>query len=102
MERVSAEEFWKEKRARQAASHSRVVSGEIPQSALFVSGAEQLRGAEFTWPTGGVSPLADDDDVEDVRRPLSSDEVRQIWPIRRLHYLMFFLQYFCKWLMMYI
>ena len=63
--RVSAEEFWNEKRARQAASHSRVVSGEIPQSALFALGAEQLRGAEFKWPKGGFSALENDDDVEE-------------------------------------
>ena len=64
VERVSAEEYWREKRARQTASHSRVVSGEIPQSALFVLGEEQLRGAEFKWPKGGFSALEDDDDVE--------------------------------------
>lgn len=65
VERVSAEEFWNEKRARQAASHSRVVSGEIPRSALFAFGAEQLRGAEFKWPKGGFSALENDDDVEE-------------------------------------
>jgi transcriptional regulator with XRE-family HTH domain len=65
VERVSAEEFWNEKRARQAASHSRVVSGEISQSALFAFGAEQLRGAEFKWPKGGFSALENDDDVEE-------------------------------------
>ena len=65
VERVSVEEFWKEKRARQGASHSRVVSGEIPQSALFALGAEQLRGAEFKWPKGGFSALEDDNDVEE-------------------------------------
>jgi len=70
VERVSATEFWNEKRARQAASHSRVVSGEIPQSALFAFGAEQLRGAEFKWPKGGFSALEDDDDVEE--RPASA------------------------------
>src|SRR5579871_197222 len=45
VKRISAEEFWNEKRARQAAAHSRVVSGEIPQSALFAFGAERLHGA---------------------------------------------------------
>jgi transcriptional regulator with XRE-family HTH domain len=70
VERVSAEEFWNEKRARQAASHSRVLSGEIPQSALFAFGAEQLRGAEFKWPKGGFSALENDDDVEE--RPASA------------------------------
>lgn len=65
VERVSAEGFWNEKRARQAASHSRVVSGEIPQSAPFAFGAEQLRGAEFKWPKGGFSALENDDDVEE-------------------------------------
>ncbi|MGA7540074.1 MAG: helix-turn-helix transcriptional regulator [Steroidobacteraceae bacterium] len=65
VERVSAEGFWNEKRARQAASHSRVVSGEIPQSALFAFSAQQLRGAEFKWPKGGCSALENDDDVEE-------------------------------------
>lgn len=65
VERVSAEEFWKEKRARQAASHSRVANGEIPQRALFTFGGEQLRGAEFKWPKGGFSALENDDDVEE-------------------------------------
>lgn len=65
MARVSAEEFWNEKRARQAVSHSRVVSGEIPQSALFSIGAEQLHRAEFKWPKGGFSALENDDDVEE-------------------------------------
>lgn len=65
VERVSAEEFWNEKRARQAASHSRVVSGEIPQSALFAFGAEQLRGAEFKWRKGGFSALENDDDLKE-------------------------------------
>ena len=64
VERVSAEEFWNEKRARQAASHSRVLSGEIPQSALFALGEEQLRGAEFKWPRGGFSRENDDDGEE--------------------------------------
>ena len=45
-----------------AASHSRVVSGEIQQSALSVFGAEQLRGAEFKWPKGRFSVLENDDD----------------------------------------
>jgi hypothetical protein len=65
VDRVSAEEFWKDKRARQASSHSRVASGEIPQSALFAFGSEQLRGAEFKWPKGGFSALENDDDVEE-------------------------------------
>lgn len=70
VERVSAEKFWNEKRARQAASHNRVASGEIQQSALFAFGAEQLRGAEFKWPKGGFSALENDDDVEE--RPASA------------------------------
>lgn len=65
VERVSADVFWSEKRARQAASRSRVVSGEIPQSAMFAFGAEQLRGAELKWPKGGFSALENDDDVEE-------------------------------------
>jgi len=65
VERVSAEEFWNQKRARQAASHNRVVSGEIPQSALFAFDAELLRGAEFRWPKGGFPALEDDDDLEE-------------------------------------
>ncbi len=69
VERVSAEGFWNEKRARQAGSHSRVVSGEIPQSALFAFGAEQLRGAEFKWPKGGFSALENDGDVEERSAP---------------------------------
>src|SRR5262249_41286635 len=47
VQRISAEKFWAEKRARQAVSHSRVAGGEIPQSALFALSAEQLRGAQF-------------------------------------------------------
>ena len=39
--------------------------GEIPQSALFAFGAEQVRGAEFKWPKGGFSALENDDDVEE-------------------------------------
>ena len=65
VERVTVEEFWNEKRARQAVSHSRVVSGQMPQSALFALSAEQLRGAEFKWPKGGFSALENDDDVEE-------------------------------------
>lgn len=65
VERISAEQFWAEKRARQAVSYSRVASGEIPQSALFAFSAEQLRGAQFRWPRGGFSALEDDDDVEE-------------------------------------
>jgi len=65
VERVSAEEFWNEKRARQVASHSRVLSGEIPQSALFAFGAAQLHGAEFKWPKGGFSALENDDDGDE-------------------------------------
>ncbi len=65
VERVSAKEFWNEKRARQASSRGRVLSGEIPQSALFAFDAEQLRGAEFKWPKGGFSALETDDDVEE-------------------------------------
>jgi transcriptional regulator with XRE-family HTH domain len=63
--RVSAAEFWNDKRARQADSHGRVVSGKIPQSALFAFGSEQLRGAEFKWPKDGFSALENDDDVEE-------------------------------------
>jgi hypothetical protein len=65
VERVSVEEFWNEKRARQAASRSRLVRGEIAQSALFAFGAEQLHGAEFKWPKGGFSALENDDEVEE-------------------------------------
>jgi transcriptional regulator with XRE-family HTH domain len=65
VERVSAEEFWNEKRARQVAAHSRVLSGEIPQSVLFAFGAEQLHGAEFKWPKGGFSALENNDDGEE-------------------------------------
>jgi transcriptional regulator with XRE-family HTH domain len=65
VEQVSAKEFWSEKRARQAASHSRVMKGEIPQSALFAFSAEQLRGAELKWPEGGFSALENDDDGEE-------------------------------------
>ncbi len=65
VERISEEEFWNEKRARQAVSRSRVASGEIPQSALFAFGPEQLRGAAFQWPKGGFSALENDDDVEE-------------------------------------
>ena len=65
VERVSAEEFWNEKRARQAVSSRRVASGEIPQSALFALDAKQLRGAELKWPKGGFSALENDDDVEE-------------------------------------
>ena len=65
VERVSAEELWNEKRARQAASHGRVMSGEIAQGALFAFDAEQLRDAEFKWPKGGFSQLENDDDVEE-------------------------------------
>lgn len=67
--RVSAEQFWAEKRARQAVSHRRVASGEIPQSALFAFSEVQLRGAQFKWPKGGFSALEDDDDEEE--RPAS-------------------------------
>lgn len=65
VERISAEDFWNEKRARQTAAHSRVASGKLPQSALFAFGAQQLRGAEFKWPKGGFSALENDDDVEE-------------------------------------
>ena len=62
---VSAQEFWGEKRVRQAATLGRVTSGEIAQGALFAFGAEQLRGAQFKWPKDGFSPLEDDGDVEE-------------------------------------
>lgn len=65
VERISAEQFWAEKRAGQGVSYGRVAGGEIPQSALFVFSAEQLRGAQFKWPSGGFSALEDDDDVEE-------------------------------------
>jgi hypothetical protein len=65
VDRVSAEEFWNDKRARQARSHNRVVSGEIAQSALFAFSSEQLRGAEIKWPKGGFSALENDDDAEE-------------------------------------
>ena len=65
VERISAEQFWDEKRSRQANSHARVASGEIPQSALFAFSAEQLQGAQFRWPEGGFSAQEDDDDVEE-------------------------------------
>jgi transcriptional regulator with XRE-family HTH domain len=65
VERISAERFWAEKRARQGVSYSRVASGEIPQSALFAFSGEQLRGAQFKWPMGGFSAREDDDDVEE-------------------------------------
>lgn len=64
VQRLSAERFWAEKRARQAVSHSRVAGGELPQSALFALSAEQLRGAQFRWPSSGFSALEDEDDVE--------------------------------------
>jgi hypothetical protein len=65
VDRISAEQFWAEKRARQAASYNRVVSGEIPQNGLFAFNAEQLRGAHFKWPKGHFSAAEDDDDVEE-------------------------------------
>lgn len=65
VERISTEQFWAEKRARQEVSFSRVASGEIPQSALFAFSAEQLRGAHFKWPNGRFSAAEDDDDVEE-------------------------------------
>lgn len=65
VERISAEQFWAEKRARQAVSGGRVANGEIPQSALFAFSAEQLRDAHFKWPKGRFSAAEDDDDVEE-------------------------------------
>lgn len=65
VERVSAEQFWAEKRARQADAHSRVASGEIPQGALFAFSEAQLRDARFKWPKGGFSALEDDDGGEE-------------------------------------
>jgi len=69
VEKISAEQFWIEKRAKQAASHDRVANGEIPQSALFTFSKEQLRGAQFRWPEGGFSAREDDDGEE---RPASA------------------------------
>jgi transcriptional regulator with XRE-family HTH domain len=65
VEKISAEQFWIEKRARQAASHDRVAKGEISQSALFTFSKEQLRDARFRWPEGGFSAREDDDDGEE-------------------------------------
>jgi transcriptional regulator with XRE-family HTH domain len=65
VERVTAEEFWNGKRARQAASHGRVMSGEIAQGVLFAFGAEQLGGAQFKWPRGGFSALENDGDIDE-------------------------------------
>jgi transcriptional regulator with XRE-family HTH domain len=65
IEKISAEQFWIEKRARQAASRDRVAEGEIPQSALFTFSKEQLRGAQFRWPEGGFSAREDNDDGEE-------------------------------------
>jgi transcriptional regulator with XRE-family HTH domain len=65
VEKISAEQFLIEKRARQAASHDRVATGEIPQSALVTFSKEQLRGAQFKWPEGGFSAGEDDDDGEE-------------------------------------
>jgi transcriptional regulator with XRE-family HTH domain len=65
VEKISAEQFWIEKRSRQAASHDRIATGEIPQSALFTFGKEQLRGARFRWPEGGFSAREDDDGGEE-------------------------------------
>jgi transcriptional regulator with XRE-family HTH domain len=65
VEKISADQFWIEKRMRQAASHDRVVNGEIPQSALFTFSKEQLRGARFRWPEGGFSAREDDDGGEE-------------------------------------
>lgn len=64
VERISTEQFWAEKRSRQAVSHSRVASGETPQCSLFAFSAEQLSGAQFRWPKGGFSALEDEDDME--------------------------------------
>lgn len=62
VEKISAEQFWIEKRLRQAASHDRIAKGEIPQSALFTFSKAQLRGAQFRWPEGGFSAQEDDGD----------------------------------------
>jgi transcriptional regulator with XRE-family HTH domain len=64
VEKISAEQFLIEKRARQVASHDRVAKGEIPQSALFTFSKEQLRGAQFRSPESGFSAREDDDDEE--------------------------------------
>ena len=65
VEKISAEQFWIEKRARQAASHDRVAKGEISQSALFMFSNGQLRNAQFRWPQGGFSAREDDDAGEE-------------------------------------
>ena len=64
VERISAEQFWAEKRVRQGHSYSRVAGGEIPQRALFAFSVEELRSAKLSWPKGGFSGL-EDDDVEE-------------------------------------
>jgi hypothetical protein len=61
VERISAEQFWAEKRARQLVSYRRVADGEMLPGALFAFRAEQLRGAHFEWPKGGFSAAEDDD-----------------------------------------
>jgi transcriptional regulator with XRE-family HTH domain len=75
VEKISAEQFWIEKRARQAASHDRIAKGEIPASALSTFSTEQLRGAQFRWHEGGFSAREDDDDGEE-RSGSPPDRVR--------------------------
>ncbi|HVO48916.1 MAG TPA: helix-turn-helix domain-containing protein [Steroidobacteraceae bacterium] len=65
VEKMSPERFWAEKGERQAVSRRRVASGEIAREALFAFSAEQLRGAQFSWPKGAFSALENDDDVEE-------------------------------------
>jgi len=57
VERISEEQLWAEKRARQAASYGRVESGDIPQSALFAFSAEQLRagGSDSSCIESGIA-----------------------------------------------
>ena len=65
VEKISADQFWVDKRARQTASHERVAKGEIPQRALYTFSQEQLAGARFVWPKGGFEAPEDEDDVEE-------------------------------------
>jgi|SRR5579883_536424 len=59
VERISAEQFWSGKRARQAVSHQRVTRGEIQQSDLFSFGEDQVRDARLKWPDARFSALED-------------------------------------------
>lgn len=73
VESISAKRFWDEKRARQAVSHSRVASGEVPQAALFAFSAEQLCGAKFKWPKDGFSAAEDEERSRDRGEPSRGD-----------------------------